>query len=106
MPRSDSSGPQPATARAARGPAAQPRVGQKVRVNNYFGIIRRVITHLQVADDLLPDQPQSIPLRSPLYEVELDRRKRVGWVAHARQVHLPPDKTSHRLFRDEFDLVS
>jgi len=80
-------------------------VGQRVKANHFLGRIIQVATYLEVMDRENPDKTHRVPLRSPLYTVKLDTRKKVSWVATARQIWIPEGASELKLFRDEFDVI-
>lgn len=74
--------------------------GMRVKVNNHPATILRVITHVETYDPF-QDQSHRVPLLNPVYELEVDRNVQYRkW--HDRQVYLPPNTNTLKLFADEF----
>jgi hypothetical protein len=78
------------------------RPGAIVKVNCYHARILRVI---ETVDSYNPYQHQQsiIPLRNPLYEIELDLSRKHSW--NTRQVFIPEGASRMKLFADEFVVV-
>jgi hypothetical protein len=79
--------------------------GTAVRVNGYRGVVQDV--ELYIAS-YLPDDPSIrtvIPLRSPLYTIELDRSQRVGCLPAGVLVRFRKNQRRVKLFADEFQVI-
>jgi hypothetical protein len=81
-------------------------IGKLVQVNQFRGRIVEVEFEIRSRHPQDHRKRTRIPLRAPLYKVQLDRSKSYGWVWEARQVHLPDSTTELKVFRDEFDVVA
>lgn len=79
-------------------------LGTPVKMNQYTGTVKAIHTHVQ-SIDARNDAIHWVPLRFPLYEVEVNTEQKVAWAHRARQVFCPEGTTRLRLFRDEFELL-
>jgi hypothetical protein len=79
-------------------------LGTAVKLNHFTGKITAIHTHIH-SIDARNDAEHWVPLRFPLYEVEVKTDSKVSWAHHARQVFCPEGTTRLRLFRDEFELL-
>lgn len=93
--------PQTATHAAAQGRLMP---GSMVKVNDRRAIVLRVILEVESMDPFVGATVR-IPLRTPLYEVELvETHRRLA--PHPRRYRLPKNQRILRLFPDEFDVLS